>query len=98
MRAPRAGRRSPGPASGSSRAWLAPFGGMRSDRSSDHSYGPTLPVVPSLVALPLVGPAFVSALRTLWDEGACVFPVDPRLPPEARAAVMGRVRPTELWD
>jgi O-succinylbenzoic acid--CoA ligase len=54
--------------------------------------------VPSLVAVPLAGESFVRALRTLWDEGSCAFALDHRLPPEARDAVLARVRPTELWD
>lgn len=56
------------------------------------------PGVPSLVAVPLGGPAFVDVLRRLWEEGAAVFPLDRRLPPTARAAVLARVRPTEVWD
>lgn len=54
--------------------------------------------MPTLVAVPLGGPAFVAVLRRLWDEGAAVFPLDPRLPPPVRAAVLARVRPTEVWD
>ena len=54
--------------------------------------------MPALVAVPLGGPAFVAVLRQLWDEGAAVFPLDRRLPPPVRAAVLARVRPTEVWD
>lgn len=54
--------------------------------------------MPSLVAVPLGGPAFVAAVRLLWAEGAAVFPLDRRLPPPERAAVLARVRPTEVWD
>ena len=54
--------------------------------------------MPALVAVPLGGPAFVAVLRRLWDEGAAVFPLDHRLPPPVRAAVLARVRPTEMWD
>ena len=41
---------------------------------------------------------FVEALRRLWDEGAAAFPLDLRYPPAVRAAVLARVRPTEVWD
>ncbi len=50
------------------------------------------------MAVPLGGPAFVEVLRRLWDEGAAVFPLDPRYPPAVRQAVLDRVRPTEVWD
>ena len=54
--------------------------------------------MPALVAVPLGGPAFVEVLLRLWDEGTAVFPLDRRLPPPVRAAVLARVRPTEVWD
>ena len=54
--------------------------------------------MPALVAVPLAGPPFVDVLRRLWDEGAAVFPLDRRYPPAVTAAVLARVRPTELWD
>ena len=54
--------------------------------------------MPALVAVPLGGPGFVDVLRRLWDEGAAAFPLDPRYPPAVRAAVVARVRPTEVWD
>ncbi len=54
--------------------------------------------MPALVAVPLAGPVFVKVLRRLWDEGAAVYPLDLRYPPAVRAAVLGRVRPTEVWD
>ncbi len=50
------------------------------------------------MAVPLGGPAFVAVLRRLWDEGAVVFPLDPRYPPAVRRGVLDRVRPTEVWD
>lgn len=54
--------------------------------------------MPALVAVPLGGPHFVDVLRRLWDEGAAAFPLDRRYPPGLRAAVLARVRPTEVWD
>ena len=54
--------------------------------------------MPPLVAVPLVGPAFVEVLLRLWDEGAAVLPLDVRYPPAVRQAVLARVRPTEVWD
>lgn len=54
--------------------------------------------MPALVAVPIRGPAFVDALRRLWDEGAAVFPLDPRHPPAVQAALLARVRPTEVED
>ncbi len=33
------------------------------------------------------GPAFVDALQRIWDAGDAAFPVDQRLPAEARAAI-----------
>jgi len=51
--------------------------------------------VPALHALDLpAGPAFVDALRRAWDEGAAVAPLDPRLAPPARAAVLAALAPT----
>jgi O-succinylbenzoic acid--CoA ligase len=41
------------------------------------------------------GPAFVERLRRAWDDGDAVFPLDPRLPPEARRAVLATARPQE---
>jgi O-succinylbenzoic acid--CoA ligase len=40
-------------------------------------------------------PAFVEALQRAWDDGDAVFPLDPRLPAPARAAVLAAVRPDE---
>lgn len=45
--------------------------------------------------------AFVDALRSAWDRGDAVLPLDPRLPPPARAAVedaLGAGRPVEQGD
>lgn len=47
-----------------------------------------------LIALDLPGgPAFVDALRRVWDEGDAVVPIDPRLPAPARAALLEAVDP-----
>ena len=58
--------------------------------------------MPSLVAIGAqAGPEFVDALRAAWDRGDAVLPLDPRLPPTARAAVldtMGAGRPVEDGD
>ena len=45
-----------------------------------------------------VGPAFVDALRRVWDDGDAVLPVDPRLPPPARAALLAAMAPSRLID
>jgi O-succinylbenzoic acid--CoA ligase len=50
-----------------------------------------------LVALALPGgPGFVEALRRAWDAGDAVLPVDLRLPPPARAALLAALRPAVL--
>jgi O-succinylbenzoic acid--CoA ligase len=52
--------------------------------------------VPSLAVLDAVGtPAFVDALRAAWERGDAVFPLDPRLPPPARASVLAAARPDQ---
>jgi O-succinylbenzoic acid--CoA ligase len=52
--------------------------------------------VPSLVVLDATGtPAFVDSLRAAWDAGDAVFPLDPRLPPPARAEALAAARPDE---
>ena len=46
-----------------------------------------------LVALDLPGgPAFVDALRNVWERGDAAFPVDQRLPPAAKAALLDAMR------
>jgi O-succinylbenzoic acid--CoA ligase len=63
--------------------------------------------MPGLVALDLpAGPAFADAVRRTWDAGDAVLPIDPRLPPAARQALLRAMRPTavlrtdgrERWD
>jgi O-succinylbenzoic acid--CoA ligase len=55
--------------------------------------------MPDLVALALPGgSAFVDALRRVWDGGDAAAPVDPRLPAQARAAVLEALAPTRLVD
>jgi o-succinylbenzoate---CoA ligase len=52
-----------------------------------------------LVALDLPGGAqFVHALRRVWDRGDAVFPVDQRLPPSARDALLGAMAPSTVID
>lgn len=43
-------------------------------------------------------PAFLDALRRAWDAGDAVAPLDPRLPPPARAKVLAALRPDEPVD
>ena len=51
-----------------------------------------------LVALDLPGgEAFVSALRTVWERGDAVLPLDQRLPASARAQLLSSLAPTHLW-
>lgn len=51
-----------------------------------------------LVALDLEGgPAFVAALRTVWERGDAVLPLDQRLPPVAREQLLTSLAPTHLW-
>ena len=55
--------------------------------------------MPHLVALDLPGgPAFVDALRRVWDRGDAVLPVDQRLPGPARAALFAALRPGRIVD
>ena len=56
-----------------------------------------LPVVPDLVAIDLPGgEPFVDALRRAWDDGDAVLPVDQRLPPAARAALLEALAPASV--
>lgn len=52
-----------------------------------------------LVALDLPGGAmFVDVLRRVWERGDAVWPVDQRLPPPARAALVDALAPTSVID
>ena len=44
------------------------------------------------------GPAFVTALRRVWDDGDAAFPLDLRLPVAARTAVLSAVAPSRVVD
>lgn len=51
--------------------------------------------MPELVALPAAGGmAFVDALRSVWDDGDAVLPVDPRLPAPAVERLFAAIGPT----
>jgi O-succinylbenzoic acid--CoA ligase len=53
--------------------------------------------VPELVALDLPGGiGFVDALQAIWDTGDAAAPIDPRLPPAARQALLDALRPTRI--
>ena len=39
---------------------------------------------------------FVDALQAIWDTGDAVAPLDPRLPPAARQALLAALRPTRV--
>ena len=50
-----------------------------------------------LVALDLPGgPGFVDALRRVWDDGDAALPLDPRLPPPARASLVAAMAPGRI--
>ena len=53
----------------------------------------------SLVALDLPGgPAFVDALRRVWDAGDAALPLDQRLPAAAQHRVLAALAPSEVID
>jgi O-succinylbenzoic acid--CoA ligase len=54
--------------------------------------------VPELVALDLAGPAFVDALRRVWDRGDAAFPLDARLPTDARGRLLDAMAPASVID
>lgn len=61
--------------------------------------GGKLPPVPDLVAIDMpAGPAWVEALKEAWDRGDAVVPVDQRLAPPARAAVLDALAPAWVVD
>jgi O-succinylbenzoic acid--CoA ligase len=52
-----------------------------------------------LVALDIAGgPAFVEALRRVWDAGDAAFPVDRRLPHAGKRSLFDRFRPAAVID
>jgi o-succinylbenzoate---CoA ligase len=56
-----------------------------------------LPAVLELVAIDLPGgPAFLAALTAAWDGNDAVLPVDQRLSPSAKAALLHHLRPTAI--
>jgi O-succinylbenzoic acid--CoA ligase len=53
--------------------------------------------VPELVALDLPGgTGFVDTLRAIWDTGDAAAPLDPRLPPAARQALLAALQPSRI--
>ncbi|HEX4216987.1 MAG TPA: AMP-binding protein, partial [Acidimicrobiales bacterium] len=53
--------------------------------------------MPELLALDLPpGPAFVQAMRSAWDSGDAVVPLDPRLPRPATERLIGALRPARV--
>jgi O-succinylbenzoic acid--CoA ligase len=55
--------------------------------------------MPELVAVALpAGPAFVLALQRIWDRGDAALPIDLRLPPPGRAALLDALAPCSVLD
>jgi O-succinylbenzoic acid--CoA ligase len=55
--------------------------------------------MPQLTAIDLPGgPAFVAALRRVWDRGDAAWPMDQRLPPSARRAAVQALAPSSVID
>ena len=55
--------------------------------------------MPELVALDVpAGPAFVDALRRVWDAGDAAFPIDDRYPPPLRERVLNAMAPVAIID
>ena len=55
--------------------------------------------MPDLIALLMPGgPGFVDALRTAWDAGDAVLPLDPTAPARHTAAVIDALRPTAIVE
>jgi O-succinylbenzoic acid--CoA ligase len=55
--------------------------------------------VPALIALAVPpGPAFVDALRRVWDDGDAALPLDLRLPRPALHTLLGRLAPAAVVD
>ncbi len=56
-----------------------------------------LPPVPDLVAIDMpAGPEWVEHLKRVWDAGDAVLPVDQRLAPPARAALLDALGPARI--
>ena len=67
--------------------------------STDSRRHRSLLTVPHLVAIDLPGgEQFVDALRRIWDAGDAAFPIDRRLPPPARQALLDAMAPDRLVD
>jgi O-succinylbenzoic acid--CoA ligase len=55
--------------------------------------------MPSVVALALPGgPAYVDAVRRVWDVGDAIAPLDPRLPPAEGEAVLAALAPSAVIE
>jgi O-succinylbenzoic acid--CoA ligase len=54
--------------------------------------------MPDLVALPVPHHRFPSDLQRAWDDGDAVFPLDLRLAPPARQAILDAIAPTIVQD
>jgi O-succinylbenzoic acid--CoA ligase len=48
----------------------------------------TVIVMPRVIGIAAEGDGFVATMRRAWDDGDVVAPIDPRLPPAARAALI----------
>ena len=61
------------------------------------SHGSYAKRVNELVCLDLpLGDAFINRLKSAWDAGDAIFPLDQRLPPAARAEVLRVIQPTVI--
>jgi o-succinylbenzoate---CoA ligase len=63
------------------------------------SHGSYAKRVNELVCLDLpLGDAFINRLKSAWDAGDAIFPLDQRLPSAARAEVLRVIQPTVITD
>jgi O-succinylbenzoic acid--CoA ligase len=44
------------------------------------------------------GPELVTSIQRAWDQGHAIFPIDQRLPPASKRAVVAAVRPTRIVE
>jgi O-succinylbenzoic acid--CoA ligase len=44
------------------------------------------------------GPELVTSIQRAWDQGHAIFPIDQRLPPAAKHALVAAVRPTRIVE